>query len=139
MLLPDLVLLAGSATKQGWAAALIRALELDPKVPNRQLNILLLGEFNTVGPDNMNIAFARILYRAVTEKGFYVVFVVAQNEKLPVDLCDLNNRVRITALSLACKKSNTPAGEASEWASMLWGCMLLIKYLEVVQVSNHFV
>lgn len=129
----------GATGTKGWANALVGALKPNPST-DRLPSILILDEFNFEGPDGVNLAFARRLYKAVVDQGFYVLFIT-QNETLATRLCNLNNRVKIAPLPKAWQNPGAPQTEPLSWASMLWGRKLMTKFMETKyakQFPEHF-
>lgn len=104
--------LLGATHSTGWARALIQALVPDPRSPSRKHSILILDEFNSAGPDDINITFVKMLYKAITDKSIYLL-IMTQNEQLANDLADANNRSKITALPSAVNNSEAPLGKNS--------------------------
>jgi hypothetical protein len=121
--------LLGATDSKGWANALIMALVPDPRSPARKHSILILDEFNSAGPDDINITFVKMLYRAITDKSIYLL-IMTQNKKLANHLADVNNRSKITALPSAVNNPEAPLGIEFDWKSMNWDTALLTKYLE---------
>jgi hypothetical protein len=128
--------LLGATGSTGWAKALIQALVPDPRSPGRKHSILILDEFNSAGPDDINITFVKILYRAITNKSIYLL-IMTQNKKLANDLADVNNRSKITALPSAVNNPEAPLGIEFDWKSMNWDTALLTKYLEKLDQGKN--
>jgi hypothetical protein len=121
--------LLGASGAKGWARALIQALVPDPKSPQRRHSILILDEFNSAGPDDINISFARTLYKALTDKSIYLL-IMTQDKSVAEKLADLSNRSKITALPGAVTNPEAPMGKYFDWKPMVWNLALLTKYLE---------
>mmetsp|Transcript_3855 Transcript_3855/g.5874 ORF Transcript_3855/g.5874 Transcript_3855/m.5874 type:complete len:197 (+) Transcript_3855:360-950(+) len=122
---------------EGWARALIQALVPNPRSPQRRHSILILDEFNSAGPDDINISFAKVLYKALTEKSIYLLNMT-HDESAGKKLADLNNRSKITALPGAVTNPEAPVGTDFDWKPMVWNLALLTKYLENLdEGKNH--
>jgi hypothetical protein len=121
--------LLGATDSKGWAQALIQALVPDPKDSQRRKSILILDEFNSPGPDDINLSFARTLYKAFADSNVYLVFL-SQSEQFADRLSDLNNRSKITALPTAVMNPDAEIPTKFQWKRMEWSRDLLTKYLE---------
>jgi len=121
--------LLGATDSKGWAQALIQALVPDPKDSQRRKSILILDEFNSPGPGDINLSFARTLYKAFADSNIYLVFL-SQSEEFADRLSDLNNRSKITALPTAVENPDAELQTKFQWKRMEWSRGLLTKYLE---------
>ena len=120
--------LLGASGSTGWARALIQA--LGPDLQEKRLtSILVLDEYNSPGSNDLNISFARMLYKAFVDQNVYLVFLT-QNERVASTLCDLNLRSKITALPTAVHNPDAPLSVDFSWKEFLWGRKLLTKFLE---------
>lgn len=121
--------LLGATNSKGWAQALIQALVPDPKDSQRRKSILVLDEFNSPGPDDINLSFARTLYKAFADSDIYLVFL-SQNKDFADRLSNLNNRSKITALPTAVINPDAEIPTKFQWKRMEWSRDLLTNYLE---------
>ena len=120
--------LLGASVSAGWARALIQALAPDPR-EKRLSSILILDEYNSPGPNDVNISFARMLYKAFVDQNVYLVFLT-QNERVANTLCEFNMRCKLTALPTAVHNPDAPLSVPFQWKEFLWGRKLLTKFLE---------
>lgn len=128
--------LLGASGAKGWAQALIQALVPNPKSPERRHSILILDEFNSAGPHDINISFAKMLYKALTDKSIYLL-IMTQNRSVGKKLADLNNRSKITALPGAVTNPEAPMETDFDWKPMVWNLTLLTKYLEKLDEGKN--
>ena len=81
-----------------WVASLIAALRPRP-CSTRAHAVLILDEFNHVGPDRINMKVAEALFRQIYNNSFgFTLIFVTQNRQVADELCSMNQWQKIGPL-----------------------------------------